>query len=172
MGVFDVDYSKVHELDYMPYSVEITDHTWIVLSDGTRLSAKIWQPVDMEQSKGTILEYVPYRKDDFTALRDEIRHKYFAGHGFTSIRVDIRGTGDSDGILYDEYTEQEQLDGIEIIEWIASQPWSNGHVGMIGKSWGGFNGLQLAARQPEALKAVISLCSTDDRYADDVSTLR
>ncbi|MBG9983620.1 CocE/NonD family hydrolase [Aerococcaceae bacterium DSM 111022] len=168
MGVFDVDYSKVKELDYMPYSVDITDHKWITLSDGTRLSAKIWQPHGMEQSKGTILEYLPYRKDDFTALRDEIRHKYFAGHGFTSIRIDIRGTGDSDGILFDEYTEQEQLDGIEVIDWITKQPWSNGHVGMIGKSWGGFNGLQLAARQPEALKAVISLCSTDDRYADDV----
>ena len=44
----------------------------------------------------------------------------------------------------------------------------HGHVGMFGKSWGGFNGLQVAAHRPPALKAIISAYSTDDRYADDV----
>lgn len=55
-----------------------------------------------------------------------------------------------------------------LIAWIAAQPWCNGSVGVYGKSWGGFNGLQLAARAPPALKGVVSLYSTDDRYADDV----
>ncbi|MGD6771779.1 CocE/NonD family hydrolase [Staphylococcus simulans] len=168
MGVFDVDYNKINILKDMPYEVEITHHTWITMSDGTKLSAKIWSPVMEGVNKGTVLEYLPYRKDDFTALRDEIRHKYFAGHGYTAIRVDIRGTGDSEGIIEDEYPKIEQDDGVEVIEWIAKQPWSNGSVAMIGKSWGGFNGLQIAARQPEALKTIITLCSTDDRYADDV----
>lgn len=168
MGVFDVDYNLVHEVSNLPYEVEVSHHQWIELADGTKLSAKLWQPVGLDQTRGTILEFLPYRKDDFTALRDEIRHKYFAGHGFTSMRVDLRGTGDSEGILYDEYLKQEQDDAIEIIEWIESQKWSNGYVGMIGKSWGGFNGLQVAARQPKALKAIVSLCSTDDRFSDDV----
>lgn len=168
MGVFDVDYNKINILKDMPYEVEITHHTWITMSDGTKLSAKIWSPVMEGVNKGTVLEYLPYRKDDFTALRDEIRHKYFAGHGYTAIRVDIRGTGDSEGIIEDEYPKIEQDDGVEVIEWIAKQRWSNGSVAMIGKSWGGFNGLQIAARQPEALKTIITLCSTDDRYADDV----
>ena len=39
---------------------------------------------------------------------------------------------------------------------------------MMGKSWGGFNALQTAALRPPALKAIITVCSTDDRYADDI----
>src|ERR1700685_2941182 len=95
-------------------------------------------------------------------------HSYFAGHGYVSARVDLRGSGDSDGILYDEYLPLEQSDGVEVIAWLGDQPFCSGAVGMIGISWGGFNGLQVAAHAPAALKAVVSVCSTDDRYADDV----
>jgi hypothetical protein len=95
-------------------------------------------------------------------------HPYFAGHGYASIRVDLRGSGNSDGVLQDEYLETELRDGEEVIRWIASQPWCSGSVGMIGISWGGFNGLQLAARGIPELGAIITVCSTDDRYADDV----
>src|SRR5690625_1057676 len=95
-------------------------------------------------------------------------HPYFAAHGYACVRVDIRGSGDSDGVLTDEYLEQEMADGEEILRWIAKQSWCNGSIGMIGISWGGFNGLQLAYRQPPELKAIITACSTDDRYADDV----
>ncbi|MGI8386318.1 CocE/NonD family hydrolase [Robertmurraya sp. P23] len=151
------------------HQIQEIEHVWIPMSDGTRLSARIWLPVDAEQNPvPAILEYIPYRKNDFTALRDSIRHPYFAGHGYASIRVDMRGSGDSDGILYDEYLAQEQEDALEVLSWISEQSWSTGSVGMIGKSWGGFNGLQVAARQHPALKAIITLCSTDDRYADDV----
>src|ERR1700683_3350261 len=115
-----------------------------------------------------ILEDVPYRKNDGMALRDAPIHHYFAGHGYASVRVDIRGSGDSDGILADEYLPLEQEDGGEVIRWLGSRPWCSGSVGIIGKSWGGFNGLQIAAHHPPELKAVISVASTDDRYADDV----
>ena len=70
-------------------------------------------------------------------------------------------------MLFDEYAQQEQDDGVELIAWLAAQPWCNGAVGMMGISWGGFNGLQIAARRPPALKAIVTICSTDDRYADD-----
>jgi putative CocE/NonD family hydrolase len=93
---------------------------------------------------------------------------WFAGHGYGAARVDIRGTGNSDGIIEDEYSEQEQLDGLEVIAWLAEQPWCDGKVGMVGTSWSGFNGLQLAARTPPALGAVISIYASDDRYSDDV----
>src|SRR5262245_56763287 len=83
-------------------------------------------------------------------------------------RVDIRGCGESDGLLFDEYAKQEQDDGGEVIAWLAAQPRCSGVVGMMGISWGGFNGLQIAARRPPALKAIVTICSTDDRYADDV----
>jgi uncharacterized protein len=150
-----------------PFEVERTSNTWIPLADGTRLAARIWRPVT-DEPVPAILEYLPYRKGDLMAGRDEPLGAWFAGHGYAWIRVDIRGTGDSDGILTDEYTRQEHDDGLETIAWIASQPWCTGAVGMVGISWGGFNGLQIAARRPPALKAVISMCSTDDRYADDV----
>ena len=115
-----------------------------------------------------IFEYVPYRKNDGLVLRDAPIHHYFAGHGYASVRVDIRGSGDSDGILDDEYLPLEQEDGVAVIRWLAARPWCSGKVGIIGKSWGGFNGLQIAAHHPPELGAVISVASTDDRYADDV----
>ena len=152
-----------------PRPVREIEHIWIPLSDGTRLAARIWLPEDAEQNPVPgILEYLPYRKGDGTAVRDSVHHPYFAGHGYASIRVDIRGSGDSEGVLLDEYLPREQEDALEVLSWIAAQPWSTGKVGMYGKSWGGFNGLQVAAHRPSELKAVISLCSTDDRYADDV----
>ena len=86
---------------------------------------------------------------------------------YACVRVDIRGSGDSDGKPLDEYVKKEQDDGLEIIKWIASQSWCSGAVGMEGISWSGFNSLQVAARRPPALKAIITHCSTDDRYADD-----
>ena len=167
--VFNVRESNRSIKTKFPREIREIEHVWIPMSDGTRLSARIWLPVDAEVNPvPAILEYLPYRKNDFTALRDSIRHPYFAGHGYASIRVDMRGCGDSDGILYDEYLKQEQDDGLEVLSWIEKQPWFTGGVGMIGKSWGGFNGLQMAARRHPALKAIITLMSTDDRYADDV----
>ena len=97
-----------------------------------------------------ILEYLPYRKGDGTATRDQPRHAYFAGHGYAVLRVDIRGSGESGGLLPDEYLPQEQRDALEVLEWIAAQPWCTGDVGMFGISWGGFNGLQVAAHAPAA----------------------
>ena len=141
----------------------------IVLGDGTRLSARIWMPENAHDAPvPAILEYLPYRKRDGTCARDALTHPYFAKHGYACIRVDIRGNGDSDGVMEDEYTAQELADGVEVINWLAQQPWCSGTVGMMGISWGGFNGLQVAALDPEPLKAVITLCSTVDRFADDI----
>jgi len=145
------------------------ENTWIKLSDGCCLAARIWMPENAETKPvPAILEYLPYRKRDGTTIRDALTHPYVAAAGYVCIRVDMRGNGDSDGLMEDEYTRQEQDDALEVIDWISNQPWCSGNVGMIGISWGGFNGLQVAARQPKALKAVISMCSTDDRYADDI----
>jgi putative CocE/NonD family hydrolase len=152
-----------------PRQVREIENLFITLSDGCRLAARIWLPADAEQKPvPAILEYLPYRKRDGTAERDHLTHPYFAGNGYACIRVDMRGSGESDGLLDDEYLKQEQDDCLEVLTWIAAQPWCTGSIGMIGISWGGFNGLQVAARRPAELKAVISLCSTDDRYADDI----
>ena len=150
----------------------LVDHheiVWIPMKDGRRLAARLVIPKDAETNPvPVILEYIPYRRRDGTRARDEETMFWFAAHGYASARVDISGSGDSDGLIEDEYIKREQDDCLEVINWLAAQSWSSAAVGMIGISWGGFNGLQVAARRPKALKAVVSLCSTVDRYHDDV----
>jgi len=166
------DEADVKTVTEFPRKIREIENTFIPLKDGTRLAARIWLPEDAENNPvPAILEYLPYRKRDGTCDRDALTHPYFAGHGYAAVRVDIRGTGESDGILLDEYLKQEQDDCLEVFQWLARQPWCTGACGMIGISWGGFNGLQVAARRPPELKAVISLCSTDDRYADDIHAM-
>ncbi|WP_373356324.1 CocE/NonD family hydrolase [Pseudoroseicyclus sp. CXY001] len=153
--------------DSFPHDVEITENLFVPLKDGTRLAAKLWLPKGIGPVP-VILEYLPYRKREGTRARDQEMHGWLAGQGYACLRLDIRGTGDSEGIIEDEYSVQEQLDGVEAIGWIAEQEWCDGQVAMIGISWGGFNGLQIAARQPPALKTIITVGSTDDRYATDI----
>ena len=157
-----------HERNDLPLAVREIENLFIPLSDGCQLAARIWLPENAQRHPvPAILEYIPYRKRDFMRARDEPIHHYFAGHGYAAVRVDLRGSGDSDGVLMDEYLQQEQADAVEVIAWLAAQRWCDGAVGMTGISWGGFNSLQVAAHAPPALKAIITLCSTDDRYADD-----
>lgn len=152
-----------------PVRVVDTPDMGIVMPDGCRLSARVWMPEDAgTHPVPAVLEYIPYRKRDGTLPRDEIMHPYVAARGYACVRVDMRGCGDSEGLLTDEYTEQELQDACDVIAWLAAQPWCTGAVGMMGKSWGGFNCLQTAFLQPPALKAVISVCSTTDRFADDI----
>ena len=102
-----------------PRTVREIEHTWISLSDGTRLAARIWLPEDAEDDPvPALLEYLPYRKTDGTAVRDARRQPYLAGHGYAAVRVDMRGTGESDGLITDEYTEQEHSDALETIAWL------------------------------------------------------
>ena len=152
-----------------PCAVVEQEDMGIPMPDGVRLSARVWMPADAAAHPvPAVLEYIPYRKRDGTLPRDEMMHPYFAGHGYAAVRVDMRGNGDSQGLMADEYSEQELRDAEAVIDWLSRQPWCSGSVGMMGKSWGGFNCLQTAFRQPPALKAVVSVCSTTDRFADDI----
>ncbi len=150
-------------------SYKILENEYIALTDGRSLAAKIWLPITAESNPvPAILEYLPYRKRDGTSLRDQSNYPVFAAAGYAGIRVDISGTGESDGDYDDEYSPRELSDGIEVINWIAAQNWCTGDVGMMGISWGGFNSLQIAALRPPALKAVIAIGTTVDRYNDDI----
>ncbi|MXY66056.1 MAG: CocE/NonD family hydrolase [Gammaproteobacteria bacterium] len=148
-------------------SVRQTEHCWIAMPDGVRLSARIWWP----EGRGpfpAILEYIPYRKRDMVRARDERNHPYFAAHGYVCLRVDMRGSGDSEGHMPDMYSDNELADARHVIEWIAEQDWCSGRVGMFGTSWGGTASLQAAVDAPGPLKAVIANCATADRFEDDI----
>jgi putative CocE/NonD family hydrolase len=152
-----------------PRTIREIEPLWIPLPDGRRLAARMWLPDDAKANPvPAILESIPYRRRDGTIFADATTHPWWAGHGYASIRLDIAGSGDSDGVLLDEYLESEQQDICDAIAWLAEQSWCTGSVGMIGISWGGFAALQVAACRPPALKAIIPCCATDDRYNDDV----
>ena len=150
------------------YDTEIRE-VWIPMPDGVRLSATLHFPRARNRAEkfGAVLEYLPYRKDEVKEFSSV--HDYFARHGYVSVQVDIRGTGRSEGQLPErEYSQQEQADGLEVIAWLARQSWSNGNVGMFGISWGGFNSVQMAMRNPPALKAIIAIDATEELFHDDV----
>ncbi len=136
------------------------------MRDGVRLSARIWVP-EGAQRHPAVLEYIPYRKRDLYRAYDDIWGKTLAEAGIAFVRVDVRGSGDSEGVMTDEYSEHELEDGVEIIAWMAAQAWCTGAVGMRGLSWGGINTLQIAARRPPALKAIMPMGCSDNRYTDD-----
>jgi putative CocE/NonD family hydrolase len=144
---------------------------WIPMRDGTRLAVNLFFPDGL--APGTrlpvILEYLPYRKDDWSVSRDVADYSYFVRRGYVAARLDVRGTGRSEGRTPDrEYSEQEQRDGEDAIAWLASRPWSNGRVGMMGISWGGFNAIQMAMRHPPALRAIVAVDASDDLFHDDI----
>ena len=129
------------------HAVREIEHAWIPPPHGCR-----WQHDSGCRRRGSragarVVEYIPYGKRIGTRDRDYAMHAWFAGHGFAALRVDLRGSGESEGVLRDEYLPQEQEDGVDMIAWVAAQSWCSGAVGLIGKSWGGFNALQIAARR-------------------------
>jgi hypothetical protein len=147
------------------------EKTWIPMKDGIRLAATLYMPDGAKAGEKfpALLEYLPYRKDDGTAAEDYSKHTYFARRGYVGARVDIRGFGASEGVPPErEYSEQEQVDGEQVIAWLAHQAWSNGNVGMFGISWGGFTAEQMAMRHPPGLKAIVAVCATAELFHDDV----
>jgi len=143
----------------------------IAMKDGVHLAATLYMPDGAKAGEKfpALLEYLPYRKDDDTAAEDYGKHAYFARRGYVGVRVDIRGFGASEGVPPErEYSAQEQADCEEVIHWLATQPWSNGNVGMFGISWGGFSALQMAMRRPPELKAILAVDATAELFHDDV----
>jgi putative CocE/NonD family hydrolase len=151
------------------YGMELQT-AWIAMPDGVRLAADLFQPTGGKAGEKfpVLLEYLPYRKYEARSRNWPV-YSYFVQRGYVVARVDIRGTGESEGrLIPHEYSEIEQKDGESVIDWLSKQPWSNGNVGMFGISWGGFNSIQMAAREVPALKAIVAIDATEDLFQDDV----
>ncbi|HWF78694.1 MAG TPA: CocE/NonD family hydrolase [Caulobacteraceae bacterium] len=149
-----------------PVGVREIENAWIETPDGVRLAVSLWLP-DVAGPAPVVLESIPYRKRDSTRGYSSWWGRKLAERGVGYARLDCRGSGDSGGLLTDEYLPQEQADNITAIAWLAAQPWCNGAVGMRGVSWGGFATLQAAALAPPALRAIMPMCASDRRYTDD-----
>jgi putative CocE/NonD family hydrolase len=149
-----------------PVGVRMIENAWITMPDGVRLAVQLWLP-ELAGPVPAVLETVPYRKRDSTRAYSGWWGRQLASYGIAFARLDARGSGDSEGLLLDEYLPQEQIDAAQAIAWLAAQDWCNGQVGMRGVSWGGFITLQTAALAPPALKAIMPMCCSDRRYTDD-----
>jgi putative CocE/NonD family hydrolase len=140
------------------------------MEDGVRLAADLYLPEGAKDSDQfpVLLEYLPYRKDESRARNHGV-YSYFLNHGYIVARVDMRGTGNSEGVTIPyEYSDIELDDGEVVIDWLSKQDWASGKVGMFGISWGGFNSIQMALRNPPAMKAFVAVMATDYLYQEDV----
>jgi predicted acyl esterase len=153
-------------------SFKVVENEWIPMPDEVRLAARLWIPEGaMTKPVPVVFEYLPYRLWDDMRWRDDATAENLAPYGIAFARVDVRGTGNSEGVMVDEYDVPELSDGVQIIAWLAKRPWSNGSVGMRGISWAGINSLQIAAMAPPALKAIMPMGCCDNRYTDDAHYL-
>src|SRR5690242_1256543 len=145
--------------------VTVRKNVRIPMRDGTLLAADLYMPEDAREPLPVVMEYIPYRKDEVPpGLRF---YSYLPQNGYIVARVDIRGTGSSEGVVTDEYVPVEQQDGYDAVEWLAEQPFCDGNVNMMGISYGGFTSLQVATHQPPHLRTIVPMYFTDDRYTDD-----
>jgi len=168
--IFPAHQVKFTEPSAAVYDFEIS-RDWLEMKDGVRLSATLFMPIagQVDEKFPVLFEFLPYRKDDSFYLRDYPLYSYFARRGYVAVKVDIRGTGSSEGVVPPrEYSTIELEDAVECIRQLAEAPWSNGNIGMWGISWGGFNAIQVAMRRPPGLKAILAMDATDDLYHDDV----
>lgn len=149
----------------LPERVGEVAHLTIAMSDGVELGGRLWLPEGaLTTPVPAILLSHPYGKD---GAGERAENAYYAGRGYASLRIDVRGTGTSQGQITDEYTLRERMDLAEVIAWLASQPWCSGRVGMTGSSWSGFSAVQAAGMNIPALGGVIVMNASERRFTDD-----
>jgi putative CocE/NonD family hydrolase len=151
----------------MQDSIDSAPRAWtehevsIVAADGVGLAARLYLPHG-DGPFATLMEALPYRKDDITSSYADSYERFAGQAGFAVLRLDLRGTGSSGGTLDDEYTDLERSDLRAAIEWAAAQPWSSGQVGMLGTSYSGFNSLHMAMDDVPQLGAIVATYATRD----------
>lgn len=119
------------------------------------VAAARYAPIGVDEPLPALLMYVPYHKDDYiTYARYDPLNRYLAKQGYEVVVADMVGTGASTGHVEEMFCLREGEEGATIVEWLADQDWTNGRVGIYGKSYGGITALATAARQPDPLAAI------------------
>lgn len=144
--------------------VRVIRNQLIPLGDGTLLGADLFLPA--RTPCPVLVVYFPYHKDDCFGGVFDYPNRFFARHGYASLQVDLRGTGNSDGIPWEMGDTREGEDGADIVEWAAGQSWCDGSVGMWGMSYSAITTLATAAVGPPHLKAVAPIMGGLNQYHD------
>jgi len=133
--------------------IDIRFSVKIPVRDGIKLNATLYLPRGPAEKRPVILAMTPYIADRY--------HAYVlpaVQRGYVVAVVDVRGRGSSEG-EFDPFA-QEAHDGYDTVEWLAVQPWSNGKVGMMGGSYGGFNQWSIAKEFPPHLVTITPTASS------------
>lgn len=145
---------------------QVETNLQIPMRDGTHLAARMYLP-EAPEVVPAVVSMMPYHKDGMyrSGYLDDA-HQQFASQGYAALAVDLRGIGNSEGHASNAFAAGERLDGYDVIEWLASQPWCSGSVGMWGVSYGGITALSTASARPPSLKAIIPIHAATDMYHD------
>ena len=162
------------------HGMTVTHRVRVPMRDGAHLSVDVFAP-DGPGPFPALLAYSPYwNEGQYLPVPSANPHpmaswgnyaieagdsEYFASRGYVHVVANVRGTGESEG-SYDLMGRQEQLDGYDLVEWIAAQSWCDGNVGMVGVSYFSWIQYLVAAQRPPHLKAIAPLEGATDFYRD------
>jgi putative CocE/NonD family hydrolase len=130
------------------YDIEMS--RLIPMRDGVALEAWITKPSHPAGKEPAVLELTQYDIDG-SRRAEPIA---FAKRGYVFVQAEVRGRGRSGGEKSDNLGLQVGRDGYDLVEWIARQPWSDGHVFMYGGSFVGMTQWRTAAQQPPHLTGI------------------
>ena len=162
------------------YAVSEEKDVMVPMRDGVRLAADVFRP-DAKGRFPALLAIGPWGKEAVempfppqplfkSAVWDGNLEcgdtSEIVPRGYAHIVVDARGTGNSEGVSYGGMTQKDGEDGYDLVEWIASQPWCDGNIGMTGYSYYGGIQLKTAIQQPPHLKAIFPSHLVADYYRD------
>ncbi|RNB87052.1 CocE/NonD family hydrolase [Brevibacillus fluminis] len=137
---------------------------FVPMRDGVRLATELWLPENLSAGEKipTILVRTPYGRK--TKANGDVRWLRFVQRGYALVVQDTRGRGESEGVWVPKI--HELADGDDTLNWIAAQAWSDGGVGMIGGSYGGFVQWAAAASGNKHLKAIVSYVTVGSAFGD------
>lgn len=168
---------NVESLSKPEYEVIEERNIFIPLRDGVQLCLDVFRP-KTEKKVPALVAASAYGKDPqsigvpqqppesvtFDHMVEAGNIHFFVSRGYSFVIPDLRGVGKSEGEWHGLYSEQDQLDCHDVIEWAANQSWCNGNVGMMGHSYFGIMQMLTAGQKPKHLKAIAPIETFIDFY--------
>ena len=140
---------------------------YVTMRDGVRIAVDVMLPQGLPPAAKipALLSFTRYWRAKEGREPDNLQ-KFFVGHGYAVVMVDVRGTGASFGVWTMPWSKEEVRDYGEVVDWVVKQTWSSGKVGVFGSSYGGNSALHLASLKHPAVRAVLPRHYEFDEYTD------